>query len=247
MDEMREIIEEFLDETGELLDSVMSDVMDLETNGVVDPLIVPVQVKSPVVPLIVHPVDADPPIKFIVPDAPAIPKFTVVAAPNPFTVVAPVLTRLNVPAVVVKSPPFTAKSLFRVKLPAVENVAIVVPFVSISRLKLSFVPSTAVAPNELPNCSKKSPVAPPTIVPVQVRSPVVPLIVQPVDAAPPIKFIVPDAPATPKLTVVAAPNPFTVVAFVFTKLNVAADVVRSPPFTAKSLFNVKSPAVDNVA
>lgn len=43
----------------------------------------------------------------------------------------------------------------------------------------------------------------------------------------------------PTIRVVAAPAKFTVVASVLTKLNVAAEVVKSPPLTARSPLRVK--------
>ena len=58
------------------------------------------------------------------------PRLRVVAAPNALTVVAVALRRLNVVAVVVRSPPFTARSPVAVTFPVSNDVpsTVSVPF-----------------------------------------------------------------------------------------------------------------------
>ena len=72
----------------------------------------------------VQPVEPEPPARF-----------RVVAAPPIFSVVAFVLMRLNVPAVVVRSPPFTAISLDVVKRPleVIAPIPVITPVVEMSQ------------------------------------------------------------------------------------------------------------------
>ncbi len=73
-------------------------------------VMLPEQVRSPVVPSKVQPVSAEPPENAIEPEAPAGPTINVVAAPPILSVVAPVSNKVAVGDVVVKFPPFAATS-----------------------------------------------------------------------------------------------------------------------------------------
>ena len=136
-----------------------------------------------------------------------------VAAPNAFTVVAVVLARLNVPALVVISPPSTLISPSTSRLLRILVVPVVAANTRLVAAPNAFtVVAVVLAKLKVVVLTVKSP---PSILTSPSTSRLLLMLVVPV--------------AAPISNVVAAPAKLTVVAEVLTRLNVAVLAIRSPP------------------
>jgi len=199
------------------------------------------------------------------------PTSIVVAAPNAFTVVAVAFNKLNDVPDVVRSPPFTARSPVKVVFSLTPRVPAIKTSPSESTVNLSFepfltknvfvlavvFPLIVVTPFiTVVSTVTESPrvVDPPTLRSVPTYAFLATAKPPSITTAPTVeelaslvefRLITAVFAVEPTSIVVAAPNAFTVVAFVFNKLNDVPDVVRSPPFTAKSLVKVVSPVTFN--